>query len=44
MKSLLKYAAIALISSVVSGYIGYSYAGYEDAFYCGNREITSVAL
>ena len=44
MKTFLKFAAVALITSIVSGYIGYSYAVYEGAFYCEKQKASRVAI
>ena len=38
MKLFCKFAAVALITSLVSAYIGYSYREYEDAFYRGSEK------
>lgn len=44
MRTFLKFAAVALIASFVGGYIGYSYAEYEDSFYCEKQRAARVAI
>jgi hypothetical protein len=44
MKTFLKFAAVTLITSLISGYIGYSYAVYEGAFYCEKQKAARIAI
>ena len=44
IKSSLKWLMIVVVTAVVSGYIGYLYAGYEAAFYCEKLKTPTIAL
>lgn len=44
MKSFARYLAVILVTALISGYIGYLYAGYEEAFYCETVKTPAVAV
>ena len=44
MKNFLKIGAIALICGAIGVYLGYSYAEYEDAFYCEKQAPSRLSL
>ena len=44
MKTIIKFAVVAIFASLAGGYVGYLYAGYEDAYYCEKQAAPRVAL